>query len=351
MEAELGYGLRGDFSSQWRVLQAADLYNGSGLGRLVNNLNYAQVYGIHIALIPLAVLGLLFLHYLLVKVRGIAKPHKPEVKYRMVKANHKLLFLRGAALTAVILILAKFLPSPLILPTSIRDVAKDDPALVADTLVKELSRTSDTAAYSDNINPYTYDTARIYVAMPYRQLLQTQNSADVLAAFDSQDQATQQAELQSADDYFSNNGQLNLYSGNPVIAAASALAKMAQSGLYEAALRQETSLGDDRTYAGRFLADTGVMDIKAQDLKMTTGQYGMIREETGILPPGAWWLAPLGVLDHTILAGDQNQDRDGAEILGLLVLLLMAFPYIPYLNRMPEKLGLDKFIWKEPAKS
>ena len=37
IEAEFGYGLRGDFSSQWRVLQASDLYNGSGLGKFVNN--------------------------------------------------------------------------------------------------------------------------------------------------------------------------------------------------------------------------------------------------------------------------------------------------------------------------
>ena len=126
---------------------------------------------------------------------------------------------------------------------------------------------------------------------------------------------------------------------------------MAQSGLYEAALQKEVSQGDDRTYVTRFLADTGVMDAKAQDLKMTTDQYGMLREEKGILPPGAWWLAPLGLLDHTILANDVNQDRDGAEILGLMVLLLIAFPYIPYLNRLPEKIGLDKFIWREPTKS
>src|SRR5665213_204129 len=51
LESEFGYILRGDFSSQWRGLQAADLYNGSGIGAWVNNINYQQIYGIHIVAI------------------------------------------------------------------------------------------------------------------------------------------------------------------------------------------------------------------------------------------------------------------------------------------------------------
>ena len=58
-EAEFGYGLRGDYSAQWRSLQAADFYNGAGLGLLINNLNYAQIYGIHIVFIPLIIFALL----------------------------------------------------------------------------------------------------------------------------------------------------------------------------------------------------------------------------------------------------------------------------------------------------
>ena len=346
-EAELGYGLRGDFSSQWRVLQASDFYNGSGLGLLINNLNYAQIFGIHIVIIPVLILVLLFLHYLLVKVQGIAKPHKPEVKYRMVQANHSVLFWRGGVLTILILILAIVFPSPLILPTSIQDIAQTDPSLMADTLVKELGHTSDTATYLDNIDPYKFDTAEIYVSEPYQKFLQTTGSANFLENFQKQDQAIQSGQLQSADDYFTNQGQISLNNSNPVIAVSSALTKMAQSGLYEAVLSQTAGPGDDRTYVSRFLADTGVLEAKAEDLKLTTDQYGMLHEERHTIPPGAWWLAPLGVLDHTVLANDANQDRDGAEFLGLMILLLLAFPYIPYLNRLPEKIGLDKFIWKD----
>ncbi len=346
IEAEFGYGLRGDFSSQWRVLQASDLYNGSGLGKIVNNLNYSQIYGIHIVVIPLIILALLFLHYLLIKVRGIATPFKKEVPYRIVKANHRVLFLRGTVLVIVILVLGAVFKSPFIMPTTIQSVANDDPALVAKTLVTEIDHTSDTATYLDNIDPYTYNTEQIYVAQPFQQYLKISGGQDFLSLFEGQDQATQQAEIAAAKNYFDNGGALDTTAGNPVVATVSALTKFAQTGAYESMVQSESASEGNQTYVTRFLSDTGILDIKAESLGMTTQQYGMLREEKGILPPGAWWLAPVGFLDNTILANDPNQDRDGAEILGLLILLLIAFPYIPYLNRIPEKIGLDRFIWK-----
>ena len=120
---------------------------------------------------------------------------------------------------------------------------------------------------------------------------------------------------------------------------------MAKSGLYEDYLNGQRQ-GLNYTYSTRFLSDTGVLEAHAEKLNITTDKYGMLKEEKGLLPPGAWWLAPIGLLDNTLLANDPNQDRDGAEILGFSLLLLIAFPYIPYLNRIPEKIGLDKYIWK-----
>ncbi len=327
VEAEFGYGLRGDFSSQWRVLQASDLYNGSGIGKIVNNLNYAQIYGIHIIIIPLVILALLFFHYLLVKTRGIATPFKKEVPSRIVKADHKVLFLRGTILVVVILLLAAVFKSPFIIPTTIQSVANDDPALVAKTLVTEINHTSDTATYLDTIDPYQYDTEKIYVAQPFESYLQISGGQDVLRVFDNQDPATQQKEIDAAESYFDNDGNLDPTASNPVIAIVSVLTKVAQSGTYQSIVQGESTTINDLTYVTRFLSDTGIMDAKAESLNMTTAQYGMLHEEQGgILPPGAWWLAPLGVLDNTILANDPNQDRDGAEILGLFLLLLVAFP-------------------------
>ncbi len=347
-EAEFGYGIRGDFSSQYRMLQAADFFNGSYLGRFINTLNQAQIYGIHIIVIPLVIVTLIACHYLLVKTLGIAKPYQADVPYKMVPANHAKLYWRGGTLLALLLCLALFFPSPLILPTHVSDVANESPALMAQTLMEEFTRTSDTATYLDSIDPYTYDTRNVYIATPYQQYIATNGRTDMLAAFIATSTDAQQVYVDQATIYFTDNGTLDQSNQNPLISTVSSLVVMAQSGLYQASLDAQNTT-NNQTYSLRFLSDTGVLDSEAQSLHITTDQWGMMHEEKGILPPGAWWLAPLGVLDHTILATDANGDRDGAEILGLLVLLLILFPFIPYLNRLPEKIGLAKKIWGKPA--
>lgn len=354
-EAEFGYGLRGDYSAQWRSLQAADFYNGTGLGTFINNLNYAQIYGIHIIFIPLIILGLLFVHYFLIKVLGIARPKNSESKYPTVRANHMILFVRGFVLAAVIIFLAKVFPSPMIIPTTIQSVAKDAPTLVASTFVEEINHSSETATYLDNIDPYTFDTRTVFIKIPYEQYIEVTGGKNALQEFESESESVQQSMLSEAEDYYSNGDSLADPSAgrNPVYRVVNSLVKMAQSGLYEPALSSQNANKMDATYARRFLSDTGVLEAKAEDLNITTDQYGMIREEQGHAP-GAWWLAPIGVLNHTVLANDPNGDRDGAEILGLSMFLFMAFPFIPGLNRIPEFLHIDRLIWgpgKKPKRS
>jgi len=350
VEAEFGYVLRGDYSSQYRSLQGADLFNGSGIGGFLNELNYHQIFGIHVVVVPLLILGLLFVHYLLIRARGIAKPYRQDVKYTIVKANHGLLFLRGFGLIGVILGLALIFPSPFIRPTTIKEVAQEDPSLMSQTLLKEFNRTSDTAIYVDNIDPYRYDVRQVYIVQPYHQLLAIKHSRDQLVVFNAESAATQNAEIGQARDYYM-NGLAKQPKPNPVIDIVNSLTTMAKSGLYEASLFNSNPSGDQSTYVLRFLADSGVLDTKAQSLGITTQQYGMLHEESTKFPLGAWWLAPIGLLDHTILANDANGDRDTAIIVGWLILLLIAFPYIPYVNRLPDKLGLYKLIWHESKKT
>lgn len=342
-EAEFGYVLRNDFSSQWRSLQGADFYNGSGLGHFINTLNYVQIYGIHIIIIPLILIVLLFTHYLLIKTRGIAKPYRKDFKYKMVKANHRALFVRGTVLAGAVVVLALIFPSPIISPVTIKQVATEDPSLMAKTLISEMNHASDTANYFDSIDPYKFDTRKIYIEDPYSEYISSTRGSNMLKKFISQDSKTRDSEIKEADNYFGKNIISNRQ--NPVVAIISSLVLMAKSGLYESSLG--SGLANNSTYARRFLADTGVLDAKARNLGITTEQYGMLREGKDLLPPGAWWLAPLGFLDHTILKNDDNQDRDGAEILGLLMLILVAFPYIPVLNGIPERLGFYKFLWRD----
>ena len=346
-EAEFGYVLRGDFSSQWRSLQGADLYNGSGIGAWLNNLNYHQIYGIHIVAVPALIFGLLFMHYLLVRTQGIAKPYKPEVKVPTVRANHNVLFLRGGVLVGLIALLAWVFPSPFLKPETIKDIAAQDPKLIAQTLMQEYTHSSDTATYLDTIDPYKFDTKTIYIDEPYAQLTAYNHTSNLLQEFYAKPQAAQDKDVKAAQDYFDSSYPAQPSADNQLELAIISLTNAAVAGLYQPAINSANpNTGDQTTYATRFLADTGIMDSRAQALGMTTDQYGMLREEKGHIPPGAWWLAPVGLMDHTILANDANQDRDGAAILGCLLLLLIAMPYIPGLNQIPDKLKVYRYLWK-----
>lgn len=347
LEAEFGYVLRGDFSSQWRALQGADLYNGTGIGGWLNNINYRQIYGIHVVAVPVIILGLLFLHYLRIRYLGIAKPHKANVHVPTVKANHAVLFVRGGVLVGLVLLLSVIFPSPFLKPNTIKDVAGVDPKLAAQTFMKEFDHSSDTATYLDNIDPYTYDTRNIYINQPYGQLSNLLHTSNQLQKYNAESAATQASQLKQAQAYFDNKYPGKADAKNPLEQTVASLVKMAAAGLYQPALNSASPSGDQATYALRFLADTGVLDDRAQALGITTDQYGMLREEQGHIPPGAWWLAPIGLLNHTVLAHDDNGDRDGAIILGLFLLLLTAFPYIPGLNRLPEWTRAYKLFWRE----
>lgn len=346
LEAEFGYVLRGDFSSQWRALQGADLYNGTGIGGWLNNINYRQIYGIHVVAVPVIIVGLLFLHYLRIRFLGIAKPYKPDVQVPTVKANHAVLFARGGVLVGLILLLAVIFPSPFLKPNTVKEIAQSDPKLTAQTLIKEFDHSSDTATYLDNIDPYTYDTREIYINHPYSQLSSLLRGPDQLQKYYAEPPALQASQLKQAQQYFDNKYPAKADAKNPLEQTVTSLVGMAAAGLYQPALNSASPSGDQTTYGLRFLADTGVMDERAQALGITTDQYGMLREEKGHIPPGAWWLAPIGLLNHTVLAHDDNGDRDGAIILGLFLLLLTAFPYIPGLNRLPEALKAYKLLWR-----
>ena len=353
IQTEFGFALRGDFSSQYRIISGADFWNGSYVGWFLNPENLSQVFAIHIAIIPISILGLFVLHYLLERTYGIAKPYRADIAYKMVPADHIRLYVRGGALAVLILVMAFVFPSPFVAPEKISGVATQDPALMAQTLLQEFDHTSGTATYLDSIDPYTYDTRQVYVAVPYEQLLSVadvmSDMPDAWATFSSESADQQQEDIAQAHTYFdATTTPAVVNPNNPVIAMVNALVLAAQHGLYESIINQE-SPHTNYTYEIRFLTDTGVLDAEAATVHITTEEWGMVREETGSLtklPPGAWWFAPIGILNSTVLRGDDNGDRDAAMILGAVMLLFILFPYVPYLNRIPEKLHLAPYIWK-----
>ena len=167
LQTEFGYGLRGDFASQFRAVSGADFWNGAYLGYWLNPLNYTQTFVIHVAIIPISILLLFVAHYLLVHTYGISKPFRKETPYTMVRANHTVMYTRGAVLVLAILTLAFFFHSPYVPAVKIADIAQTDAGLVTTTLIAEFDHTSDTATYLDSIDPYTFDTRQVFVVVPY----------------------------------------------------------------------------------------------------------------------------------------------------------------------------------------
>ncbi len=347
IQTELGYTLRGDFSSQWRALQGADFWNGIHLGSFFNMLDYKQVFGVHILLIPLLLLLLVGLHYGIVRHRGISKPYRKDIKFKMVEANHKTLYLRASIVVAAILVLAFFIQSPFLPAVTAQQVSQQQPSVFAQTLIAEFNHTSDTATYLDSIDPYRFDTREVYVVQPYASYLSVNPGKNELTALDSESSAVQMKTLNEADNYFANNGSPDVSNSNPLVSVASSLTIMAQSGLYDSQLKNDLQ-GDNPTYIYRFLSDTGYLDEKAGNLGLSLENYGMIKDEkgAGILPPNSWWMAPYNLLDNTLLKNDPNADSDGGMILGLVILLLATLPWLPYVNRIPDKLRFYKIFWR-----
>ena len=353
IQTEFGYGLRGDFASQYRAISGADFWNGTYLGYWLNPLNYTQTFIIHVAIIPLTIFFLFLAHYLIEHTYGIAKPYRKDISYKMVPADHRVLFIRGGALVTLIITLAFFFHSPYVPAIRIADVAKKDPNLVATTLLADFDHTSDTATYFDSIDPYTFDTRTVFVTTPYEQVASLdRHTPDAWTIFKQSSTTARQAYIAQAKQYAARDMlvQHTASSTNPVIAMIGTLIPMAKNGIYESLLDQENP-SINYTYSLRFLKETGVLHAQASALNMDTAQWGMVKDETGSvwkLPPGSWWLAPLGLVNTAFnLLNNSYGDRDAALILGFILLVFILFPYIPYLNRLPELFPIAPLIQGE----
>lgn len=69
-----GYLMRGDFYSQWNAVQAKDGLNALGLAWF-NTLNAGQMYGLHIVVLPITLMGLITLHIVWIRVKGVVPPY------------------------------------------------------------------------------------------------------------------------------------------------------------------------------------------------------------------------------------------------------------------------------------
>ncbi|WP_345762415.1 cytochrome b N-terminal domain-containing protein [Diaminobutyricibacter sp. McL0608] len=69
-----GYLLQTNFDSQWIAFEGKDALNAAGIGAWFNVADVGQMFGWHIAVLPLAVAAVVALHVLLVRMHGVVPP-------------------------------------------------------------------------------------------------------------------------------------------------------------------------------------------------------------------------------------------------------------------------------------
>jgi quinol-cytochrome oxidoreductase complex cytochrome b subunit len=81
-----GYVSQQNFDAQWISTQAKDAMNSIGIGSFFNLMNFGQMYSFHILLLPVAVVGLVVAHVLLVRKHGVVPPFELEDRLNAMRA-------------------------------------------------------------------------------------------------------------------------------------------------------------------------------------------------------------------------------------------------------------------------
>ena len=74
LEAFTGYLSQQNLDAQWIAVNAKDAVNSTGAGSFFNPLDFGQMFGLHVMLLPLAVVSLVLIHILLIRLRGVVRP-------------------------------------------------------------------------------------------------------------------------------------------------------------------------------------------------------------------------------------------------------------------------------------
>jgi len=69
-----GYVSQQNLDAQWIAINAKDGINATGAGAFFNVLDFGQMYGIHVMLLPILVTTLVVLHVVQVRMRGVVRP-------------------------------------------------------------------------------------------------------------------------------------------------------------------------------------------------------------------------------------------------------------------------------------
>ena len=414
-----GYLSQTNFDAQWIAVQGKDALNAVGIGAFFNLMNFGQMFGFHIFILPLLLVFLVGLHLIQIRIRGVVRPFAPTVEeerarerlwrgsrrkktqatsasageveqrplpsdqaryYRGIRMMPYDLVREGLIALLVVLVLvfvfAGVFSSADEPPLTLQQYAQQNPVAFVTTAMGGLSGTGAVAQYGPPYNNGTgsvqsigpislqqaagetipIDVAHVYVLDPLSIAAQT--DPQLAAVFQTFTQASAQQQTAWENAYTDALGKATVSSGHvvvpsgdygPIPAMMDHLLTLGTSGALDGLLlRSGGFYQNDFTKSLLFLSEDA-LPVKAEQLNMLGSQWGMMNS-TGNYPGQAWlWLYTFW---YQIPPYNTEPTSANADVLvwltmAVLTLLLVVFPYVPYLNRLPYYLGVHRLIWRE----
>lgn len=390
LECFSGYLSQQNFDAQWIATNGKDAINATGMGSFFNLMNFGQMLTWHIVLIPVALIGFVALHVILVRIRGVSHPIErahgrtgrqfrraaeaaewkgPTREYDILK--------EGVIATIIVLllvtVLSGVLSSPDEPPVTAASWAKMAPADFMATAASELAGTSETASYGPPYNNGTsnvqgigvswqmltgvhqpIDAAHTFVLTPLAsvasnnpQLQQALNQYNAASA--AQQQVWDQAYLTAVTNVsFGPQGPVVPKADDgPVPTLVANELTLAQSGAIDAnLLAQQPFYGTNYTKPLLFIEDGNYFASLAQAQHLTGEQWGVMNE-TGSYPGQPWlWLYTLWYQIPTFSAS-ANVDLIAIYLTGIGTFLLLMVPFIPGIRDIPRLIPLYRLVWRQ----
>lgn len=410
-----GYLSQTNFDAQWIAVQGKDALNAVGIGAFFNLMNFGQMYGFHVFLLPILLVLLVGLHLLQVRIRGVVRPFASTGKaerarellwrgagrkkaqipaatgeveprplpsdqaryYRGIRMMPYDLVREGLvallAVLALVLVFAGAFSSADEPPLTLQQYAQQNPVGFVTTAMGGLSGTGPVAQYGPPYNTGTgsvqsigpislqqaagvtipIDVAQVYVLEPLTTAAQTDSQLAAELQTFTQASAQQQSAWEDAytkalENATVSNGHVAVPQGDygPLPTMMDHLLTLGTSGALDGLLlRSGGFYQNDFTKPLLFLSEDA-LPTRAEQLNMLGSQWGMMNS-TGNYPGQSWlWLYTFW---YQIPPYNTSPNADVQVWLTMAVLtaLLVVFPYVPYLNRLPYYLGVHRLIWRE----
>lgn len=406
-----GYLSQTNFSSQWIAVEGKDALNAIGIGAFFNVLNFGQMYGFHIMLLPLMLVILVGLHLLQVRIRGVVRPYEANPQeeraveqlwrpkkpkkgsaegveppplpsdqhryYRGIRMMPYDLIREGLfALLGVFILsvaLAAILSSPDEPPLTLQQYAQQSPVPFITTVMGELSGSGEIAQYGPPYNHGTgavqsigpislqsaagvtipVDVGKFYVLEPLS--IAAMSDPALASALQTFSGASDKQQADWEDAYTKALPQATANSGHLVLANG-------DYGPLPVLMDRVLTLGASGALDGLLLRSEGfyqndftkpLLFLSEDALPTRAQQLNLLgsqwgmMNETGNYPGQAWLWLYTFWYQVPPYNSVPNADLLVWITMAILTALLIFLPFLPFINRLPYYLGVHRLIWRE----